>query len=280
VTGAPAPTGATSARDRAPATYGVVAVRYAERETTLSEAFYRWATYGEPDGPLPMAYYFWLLEPPSGPPVVVDCGFDPPVGARMGRRCLVEPADALARLGVDRAAVRQVILTHLHYDHVGNVDLFPAAQLVVAQRELDFWTSPIARREHFAQHADADAVAAVARAAAEGRVRAVDDALEVAAGIDALVVGGHSPGQLLVSVKAPGDRRVLLASDAVHYEDELRTERPFAVLADLAGVYRAYDTVRALRDAGHAIVAGHDPLVWERHPRLEGPGAEIAVRIA
>jgi glyoxylase-like metal-dependent hydrolase (beta-lactamase superfamily II) len=274
------PAATTPARDRAATSYGVLAVRYAERETTRSDVFYRWSTYGESDGPLPMSYYFWLLEPPAGPPVVVDCGFDPQLGERMGRRCLVEPAEALARLGVDGAAVRQVVLTHLHYDHIGNLHLFPAAELYVASRELDFWTSPIARREHFAQHTDAGAVARVARAAEEGRVRPIDDAAEVAAGVEAIRVGGHSPGQLVVSVATGGDGRVLLASDAVHYEEELRTERPFAVLADLADVYRAYESVRALGDTGHVIVAGHDPLVWDRYPHVPGPGAHLAVRIA
>ena len=191
------------ARDAA-TTYGVLAVRYAERETTLSEVYYRWPSYGEPDGPLDMTYYFWILEPPEGPRIVVDSGFAPEVGARMGRPCSCEPADALARLGIDGADVQQVVVTHLHYDHIGNLDLFPNAELVVAQRELDFWTDPIAARPHFAEHTDADAVAGLERAAADGRVRAVDEELEVAPGIVALRVGGHSPGQLVLSVCTAG----------------------------------------------------------------------------
>jgi glyoxylase-like metal-dependent hydrolase (beta-lactamase superfamily II) len=258
--------------------HGVVAVRYAERETTLSEVYYRWPSYGEPDGPLDMTYYFWLLEPPAGPPIVVDSGFAPELGARKGRHCSCEPADALARLGIDPAEVQQVVVTHLHYDHIGNLDLFPNAELIVARRELDFWTDPIAARPHFAEHTDADAVAGLARAAAAGRVRTVDEELEVAPGIAAIRVGGHSPGQLVLSVSTAGGG-VLLASDAVHYYDELETERPFAVLADLADVYRAYDTVRELAGGGRAMIPGHDPLVMERYPPLNGAG-DLAVRIA
>jgi glyoxylase-like metal-dependent hydrolase (beta-lactamase superfamily II) len=258
---------------------GVVAVRYAERETTLAEVYYRWSSYGEPDGPLNMAYYFWILEPPAGPPIVVDSGFAPEVGARKGRPCTLEPASALARLGIDGADVQQVVVTHLHYDHIGNLGLFPNAQLIVAQRELDFWTDPIAERPHFADHTDADAVAGLARAAADGRVRAIDEQLEVAPGIDAFRVGGHSPGQLVLSVEN-GDGGVLLASDAVHYYDELTTERPFAVLADLADVYRAYDTVRALAADGRALLPGHDPLVMERYTPLDSTADPLAVRIA
>ena len=258
--------------------YGVVAVRYGERESIHSEVYYRWSSYGEPDGPLAMDYYFWLLEPPRGPCIVVDSGFAPRVGASRGRNCVCEPAAALTRLGVDPAAVRQVVVTHMHYDHIGNLGLFGNAELVVAQRELDFWTGPIAARPQFAEHTDADAIAGLARAAAAGRVRAVDEELEVAPGIVAIRVGGHSPGQLVLTVSTAGGG-VLLASDAVHYYDELETERPFAVLADLADVYRAYDTVRALAGDGRAVVPGHDPLVMERYPPVNGAG-DLAVRIA
>jgi len=103
-------------------TFEVVAVRYATRETRKSECFYRYASYGEPDEPLVMDYFFWLLRD-GGRAVVVDTGFDPSVGERRGRTCLVPPLEALARLGVDPESVPLVVLTHLHDDHTGNVDL-------------------------------------------------------------------------------------------------------------------------------------------------------------
>jgi glyoxylase-like metal-dependent hydrolase (beta-lactamase superfamily II) len=259
--------------------HGVLAVRYGERATTRSEVYYRWASYGEPDGPLGMTYWFWVIEPQAGPPVVVDCGFAPELGIRMGRTCTCPPAEALARLGIDGAGVEELVITHLHYDHIGNLELFPHATFVVARRELEFWTGPIATRAHFAAHTDPAAVAVLAQAAADGRVRFVDDELTVAPGIEAIRVGGHSPGQLVVLVGARGGD-VLLASDAVHYEEELETERPFAVLADLAEVYRAYDTVRELVAAGARLVPGHDPLVAEQHPALDDGRDAPAVRIA
>jgi glyoxylase-like metal-dependent hydrolase (beta-lactamase superfamily II) len=257
----------------------VVAVRYAERETTRSEVYYRWSTYGEPDGPLRLAYYFWVLDPPAGPPVVVDCGFRVDEGARRGRPCSIEPAAALTRLGIDPASVKQVVLTHLHYDHIGNVDLFPSALLVIARREQDFWTGLLAARPHFAEHTDPGAVAVVARAAAAGQVRFVEDELEVTPGIVALRVGGHCPGQLIVAVDTIAGG-VLLASDALHYYDELATERPFAVFANLPDVYHAYDTIRALTATSRVLVPGHDPLVMERHPDLDATWPGLGVRIA
>lgn len=259
--------------------YGVIAVRYGERETRLSNVYYGWPLYGDADQPVRMTYYFWILEAPTGPPVVIDTGYDPEFAQRMGRDCLCTPADALTRLGVDCRAVENVVITHLHYDHIGNTDLFPNAQFTVARRELDFWSQPVAHRFHFAHHTDFAAVDRILQAAAEGRVRAVDATLTVAPGVVATCVGGHSPGQLVVSISTAG-AGVLLTSDAVHYYDEFAGDRPFAVVHDLAAFYTAFDLVRSLARGGRDVVPAHDPIVMERYPSLEGPGSSIAVRIA
>ena len=104
--------------------YEVLAVRYGTLRTTRSELFYRAGSYGEPDAEIEMAYYFWLLRR-GAETIVVDCGFDPAVGARRGRTCLWAPVDALRALGVEPAEVSTVIVTHLHYDHIGNLAALP-----------------------------------------------------------------------------------------------------------------------------------------------------------
>jgi glyoxylase-like metal-dependent hydrolase (beta-lactamase superfamily II) len=259
--------------------YRVLAVRYATRETSKAEAYYRYHAYGEPDAPLRMDYYFWLLEGKDGT-IVVDTGYDPEVAARLGRRTLCEPVEAFRLLGVDPFDVEQVIVTHLHWDHVGNLDLFADARLTVAQRELDFWTGPYARRHHFAEVVVQAEIEHVRAAACEGRVALVTGEQEIAPGIVAVDVGGHSPGQLVLAVETARGR-IVLASDAIHYYEELALDRPFAVLADLAECYSAFDTLRRLSEGSEAaVVAGHDPLVMERFDRLEGKLGELAVEVA
>lgn len=260
--------------------YEVLAVRYAERETTFGEAYHRWSSYGEPDGPLTMSYYFWLLRDrrdPAAPPIVVDSGFEPARGTRMGRTCLCEPGEALERLGVDPSAVRRVIVSHLHYDHIGNLHLFDSARFSVAARELAFWVDdPVAARPQFALHTDPDGVALLAAAADAGRVDVLRGRAEIAPGITALDVGGHSPGQLVLQIA--GERGpVLLAGDAVHYFDELRDGRPFGVFSDLAEMYRAYDLIAERAGDGATLVPGHDPLVMERFAPLDGDGLAVCI---
>jgi glyoxylase-like metal-dependent hydrolase (beta-lactamase superfamily II) len=254
--------------------FSVVAVRYGTLETTLADAYYRWSAYGEPDGPARLDYYFWILRS-DDETILVDTGFHPEAGARRGRTTLIEPAEAMAQLGIGAESVSRVLLTHLHYDHTGNLDVLPDAELLVPAIELDFWLSPMGQRGQFAGLVEAAELERVRAAEAEGRVRRLIGGEEIAPDVHAVHLGGHSPGQMALAIfgeRAP----VILASDAAHFYDELDHERPFAVIADLAEMYEGYDTLRELAGAEGHIVPGHDPAVMQRYPRTEG---DFAVRI-
>jgi glyoxylase-like metal-dependent hydrolase (beta-lactamase superfamily II) len=253
--------------------YEVLAVRYATLRSRRSELFYRHSSYGEPDADVDMDYYFWVLRHATGA-VVVDSGFDPEVGRRRGRTCLVPPLEALRELGVEPESVSTVVVTHLHYDHVGNLAAFPNARLVVPRRELEFWTGPTARRTQFAAHVETGEIEHVARAAADGRVRLTDGTEEILDGVTAISVGGHSPGQQITVVRGEsGD--VVLASDAVHFYEELERDRPFAVMHDLERMYLAYDVLAELARKGATVVPGHDPDVARRHAQIGTATARI-----
>jgi glyoxylase-like metal-dependent hydrolase (beta-lactamase superfamily II) len=257
--------------------YEALAIRYGSLRARKSELYHRYELYGEADAEVEMSYYFWLLR--AGERVVlVDTGFDPAVAARRGRNCLVAPVEALAELGIAPEAVSAVLVTHLHYDHIGNLDAFPAAELIVPRRELEFWSGPLARRPQFASHVEGAEIAQILLAKDEGRLRLTEGSEEVLPGISAVEVGGHSPGQLVVVVDGVGGR-VVLASDAVHFYEELVLGRPFAVVADLARMYEAYDRVAELARAPRtAVVAGHDPSVMERFPSVHS-NRGLAVRV-
>jgi len=103
---------------------------------------------------------------------------------------------------------------------------------------------------------------------------------EIAPGVHVVHVGGHTPGQTVVAVFGDGAPPVVLASDAVHFYEELDKERPFAVIADLPEMYDGYDTVRELVGADGHMVPGHDPEVMQRYPRVDRHVGDFAVRIA
>jgi glyoxylase-like metal-dependent hydrolase (beta-lactamase superfamily II) len=264
--------------------YDVIAVRYGTRQTTKSDVFLHYSLYGEPDEPTQMDYFFWLLRG-DGRTILVDCGFNERSGARRGRTMLCPPAEALRRLGIEPTDVSVLIVTHAHYDHVGNLEQFPAAQVIMSAAEYDFWTGPLADRPLFATSAEADDIAALQRARADGRLRLLPSQgpadpqgrHHVSDGVCVLEVGGHTPGQLVVLARLP-DGEALLASDALHYYDEARLDRPFAHVADLPAMYRGFGLLRALAaEPARYLVAGHDPEVMRRFPPLaEAVGRDVA----
>jgi glyoxylase-like metal-dependent hydrolase (beta-lactamase superfamily II) len=258
--------------------YEVLALRYATRTTTKSECYLNYHLYGEDDTEQGMDYFVWVVRSPQRT-IVVDTGFSLAAGRRRSRTILTEPAMALRRVGVDPGAVPQVVLTHAHYDHAGNLPQFPACEIVMAAREYDFWTGPYARRFLFSSLTERDDLDHLSVATGEGRVTLVSDTHDVAPGVEAIEVGGHTPGQLIVRV-ATESGPVVLSSDAMHYYEEVDRDRPFAIVADLAAMYRSFDLLREMAsEDGCLVVAGHDPQVMDRFAPV--PGCEgSAVRIA
>ena len=95
--------------------------------------------------------------------MVIDTGFNAAAAARREREFLRPPVEGLKLLGVDAAEVRDVIITHLHYDHVGNFDLFPKATFHLQDREMAYATGRHMAVGHFAHAYEVDEVVGMVR---------------------------------------------------------------------------------------------------------------------
>src|SRR5690606_1651562 len=115
--------------------YEIYALRYATVARRRAENF---ITPPDPhDGPMPMDYYVWVIRRDARV-YLVDTGFNEAAARARGRRFLRCPIEALRQLGIAPDAVRDVIVTHLHYDHAGNIRLLPRARLHLQESELHY----------------------------------------------------------------------------------------------------------------------------------------------
>ena len=259
--------------------YQVSIVKYGTRQTTKSDVYLNYHLYGEPDEPVGMDYFVWILRSAQRT-VVVDTGFSVRGGEARRRTRLLDAAELFADFGVDASAGPDVVLTHAHYDHAGNLDLFDRSRVIVAERECEFWWGPHGHRALFHHSVEDDEIDHLRRIDKDGRLVRFSDRHHVSPGVEVIEVGGHTPGQSVVVV-ATTEGPVLLASDAIHYYEEFERDRPFTSVADVVGMYAAFDRIRAMLDAGEVdhLVSGHDPTTLGRFTPVEGKYAGLAATI-
>jgi glyoxylase-like metal-dependent hydrolase (beta-lactamase superfamily II) len=242
-------------------TYEIYAIKYAQLARKSSANF---VGGDEHDTDMPLFYYVWVVKGAERT-IVVDTGFNPEVAKKRGRTITRPVAEGLNALGVAPDKVEDVVITHLHYDHVGNHALFPKAQYHLQDKEMDFATGRCMCHPMMNHGYEVDDVIEMVRRVYENRVQFVDGVREIAPGIEVHHIGGHTKG--LQSVRVRTNRGwVVLASDASHFYAHMEQDRAFPILYNLGDMLEGYKTLRRLATSRHHIVPGHDPLVMDRYP--------------
>ena len=258
--------------------YEVYAVKYAHHARRRSENFIGGVPGGDAhDGPMPLDYFVWLIRG-DGREVVVDTGFSAAMAAKRGRDHIRCPTAGLRMLGCDSRTVKDVVITHLHYDHVGNFDLFPAATLHLQDLEMHYATGRHMGEERHRYAYEVEEVVGMVRRTYEGRVCFHNGDGDIAPGVSVHLIGGHTMGLQVVRVST---RRgwVVLASDASHFYANMEETRPFPIVYSVADMVEGYRKLRSLADSPAHLIPGHDPLVLERYPAPSAALGGIVARL-
>jgi glyoxylase-like metal-dependent hydrolase (beta-lactamase superfamily II) len=244
--------------------YEVFALLYARIPETLQRDVLMFAD--DHAAPMPLDFYIWAIRG-KGRTVVLDTGFDEASGKRRDRELIRSPIAALAGIGIDAGAVKDVVLSHMHWDHAGHWAEFPRATFHVQEAEMAYCTGRCMCHELLRRTYDIEQVTTAVRYVFAERVRFHQGVSEIAPGVTLHLVGGHSGGMQIVRVPTARGM-VVLASDTTHFWHNIRKRSPFKLLHNLEKMIEAWLVCEALSDGPDHIIPGHDPEVLRRFPKV------------
>jgi len=216
----------------------------------------------------------WLLKGPNGANILVDSGFYREKFVKQWKvKDFIKPSDALAKVELKPEDITDLIITHMHWDHAGGMDLFPKARVWIQQDEYSYYTGEAWQPNGNHGGVDQDDVMALVKLNTEGRVRLVKgDDQEVTAGIKIYTGGRHTYASQYVGVNTKAGT-VVVASDNCYLYENIDKHAPIAQTWDAPSNLKAQDRMKQLASNSRLIVPGHDPSVFTR---FAAPGNGVA----
>jgi glyoxylase-like metal-dependent hydrolase (beta-lactamase superfamily II) len=155
-------------------------------------------------------------------------------------------AAALERANMPREDIHGVVLTHAHWDHCQNTDMFPNAKIMIHPKELEYARDPkrpdLATARYFLNTLD-------------GRdVEEVVEGAEIEPGVRILETPGHTKGHISVLADTP-QGQVAISGDALPWANSVVTGQPMIIFWDEK---EAAESVRKLLDSSRIFYPGHD----------------------
>lgn len=254
--------------------YEVLALRYATTDPGRPRRENFFPGMDLHDGAMPLDYYVWAIRG-VGRCVIVDTGFGVEAASARQRVLLHKPTDLLRRAGIDPAEVSDVILTHLHYDHAGNLGSFPKARFHLQEDEMRFATGRNMCHACLKAPFECRDVTQAVELVFDGRIIFYDGDAEIFPGIEVFRIGGHSGGLQIVRV-ATARGKLVLASDAFHFNENRLRRAPFPIVYNIGDMLDGFERCEKLTGGDpDLLIPGHDPEVRLRWPSLSADMPDI-----
>jgi glyoxylase-like metal-dependent hydrolase (beta-lactamase superfamily II) len=216
----------------------------------------------------------WLIKGSNGRNILVDAGcYHEKFVKGHGLKEFIKPSETLAKLGLSPSDITDIIISHMHWDHIDGVDLFPNARIWIQKDEYSYYTGAAWQPGGQSGGVDPDNVLTLVKLNTEHKVNLVDgDDREIMDGIRVYTGGRHTYASQYVGVRTASGT-VVIASDNVYLYENLEKHAPIAQTFDAKSNLKAQDRMKRIASRPDLIVPGHDREVFIKFPK---PGNGVA----
>jgi N-acyl homoserine lactone hydrolase len=176
----------------------------------------------------------------------------------------------LAKAGVKAEEIEVVVLTHLHYDHVGYVDRFPNAKFIVSEVEFKYALDPLP--PYYLAYESFHVGLEPLFLKVIKQIKTIDmQEKKIVEGVRIIPLPGHTPGSIGLVVETEKGPHVI-AGDAVPkygnlkgFPNENLPHYPSGFYTDLQAMWKSMELVHDIVEGDYSkVIAGHDPLVFQK----------------
>ncbi|MEE9525351.1 MAG: MBL fold metallo-hydrolase [Candidatus Woesearchaeota archaeon] len=204
------------------------AVKYGDSSYDSDNIYYE----DELEEDLPFAWMFYVIKY-NEKIILIDTGFSDQELIEKYDIDYKDPLELLKKLNIEPSQVTDVIITHSHFDHIGNVDKFPDSKIYIQKDELEKFKS---------------------REILKDNIITFDDVYWLYSIIKIEKIGGHTIGSSVVSFKDN-----ILTGDECYLLDNCKG-KPIGTYYDIE---KNKEFIEKLRTSNKKILTFHDPLIFE-----------------
>lgn len=220
---------------------------------------------------------------------LVDCGFKAPVWfERYPFYDWEDPTTILGKVGVKPEDIEAIFVTHMHFDHINQIEDFPKAQIYIQREEFNGWSMAVNLPSKFKpgdipwiySSFEPNDIISIAKAEVEGRVTLLEGDVEVFPGIIAnLATRCHTFGSCWWKVSTQNGPYAI-TGDAIYWYANIENMWPPGYgQGDSFNLLFLYDKVKeAVGGDLRRIIPGHDYEIYAKHTNWvagKNPIAEI-----
>ncbi len=175
----------------------------------------------------------------------------------------VRPDKAVELAGITADQVTDIVISHVHWDHMEGTFLFPNAQLWIQREELEFYAGRGYQLEE--QEVDVDEMVQLIRKNAAGMVKLIEgDNVEIIPGLKVYTGGKHTYGSQYLLIE--NEQNWILTSDNAYLYRNIEDQIPIGVAVDKKRNLAAIKRMIGLAGDQSRVLPGHDMEIRRRFP--------------